>query len=71
VNFSVSAECSGQLQPAPFQTSPTAIRTVFYPGGGVEAFIGWFGVRAEVGDLMYFQDGGTTCAGHVRTSIRF
>ena len=30
---------------------------VFYPGGGVEAFIKWFGVRAEVGDLMWFQNG--------------
>jgi hypothetical protein len=32
-------------------------RPVFYPGGGVEAFIKWFGVRAEVGDLMWFQNG--------------
>jgi opacity protein-like surface antigen len=30
---------------------------VFYPAGGVEAFAGWFGVRAEVGDMMYFDRG--------------
>lgn len=30
---------------------------VFYPAGGIEAFAGWFGVRAEVGDMMYFDRG--------------
>jgi hypothetical protein len=30
---------------------------VFYPGGGVEAFAKWFGVRAEIGDMMWFQNG--------------
>lgn len=30
---------------------------VFYPAGGIEAFAGWFGFRAEVGDLMYFDRG--------------
>ncbi len=30
---------------------------VFYPGGGVEGFIGWFGIRAEAGDEMYFDNG--------------
>lgn len=30
---------------------------VFYPGGGVEAYIGPIGLRAEVGDLMYFDNG--------------
>lgn len=28
-----------------------------YPGGGVEAFAKWFGVRAEIGDEMYWQNG--------------
>jgi hypothetical protein len=28
-----------------------------YFGGGVALNAGWFGVRADVGDLMYFQDG--------------
>lgn len=30
---------------------------VFYPAGGVEAFAGIFGVRAEIGDEMYFDNG--------------
>ncbi len=30
---------------------------VFYPGGGVEIFAGPVGLRAEVGDLMYFDRG--------------
>ncbi|HWR16205.1 MAG TPA: hypothetical protein VN577_15360 [Terriglobales bacterium] len=30
---------------------------VFYPGGGVEFFAGWFGFRIEAGDLMYFDRG--------------
>lgn len=31
---------------------------VFYPGGGVEFFIGHvFGLRAEAGDMMYFDNG--------------
>ena len=30
---------------------------VFYPGGGIEAFAGWFGVRAEIGDMMWFNNG--------------
>ena len=28
-----------------------------YPAGGVEFYAGPFGIRAEVGDLMYFRDG--------------
>ncbi len=30
---------------------------VFYPGGGVEGFIGPVGLRLDVGDLMYFDRG--------------
>jgi hypothetical protein len=30
---------------------------VFYPAGGVEGFIGWFGIRVEAGDEMYFDNG--------------
>jgi hypothetical protein len=29
----------------------------FYPGGGVEFFAHWFGIRAEVGDIMYVDNG--------------
>jgi hypothetical protein len=30
---------------------------VFYPGGGVEAYAGPIGLRLDVGDLMYFENG--------------
>jgi hypothetical protein len=28
-----------------------------YPGGGIELFAHWFGIRAEVGDEMYWENG--------------
>ena len=31
---------------------------VFYPGGGAEAFFGPIGLRVDVGDEIYFQNGG-------------
>lgn len=30
---------------------------VFYPGGGIEAFLGPFGMRLEAGDEIYFANG--------------
>jgi hypothetical protein len=30
---------------------------VFYPGGGIEAFLGPIGVRVDVGDEIYFENG--------------
>ena len=30
---------------------------VFYPGGGIEFFLGPIGIRAEAGDEMYFDRG--------------
>jgi hypothetical protein len=30
---------------------------VFYPGGGIEGFLGPIGLRLDVGDLMYFDNG--------------
>jgi hypothetical protein len=30
---------------------------VFYPGVGVEAFAGPIGLRLDVGDVMFFNDG--------------
>lgn len=30
---------------------------VFYPGGGIEAFLGPIGLRLDVGDEIYFNDG--------------
>jgi hypothetical protein len=32
------------------------VSATFYPGGGVEAFFGPIGIRAEVGDEMIFTD---------------
>jgi hypothetical protein len=31
---------------------------VFYPGGGVEAFFGPIGLRFDIGDEVYFNNGG-------------
>jgi hypothetical protein len=36
----------------------TDLNGAFYPGGGVEAFAGILGLRAEIGDLIYFDNGG-------------
>lgn len=33
------------------------VSAVFYPGGGVEAFIGPIGLRFDAGDEMYFSNG--------------
>jgi hypothetical protein len=35
----------------------TDLNGVFYPGGGIEAFAGILGIRAEAGDEMYFENG--------------
>ncbi len=33
------------------------INAVFYPGAGVEAYLGPIGLRLDVGDEMYFSNG--------------
>ena len=48
--------------PVTFGAFPTQLRNtdlngVFYPGGGVEFFLGPIGIRAEAGDEMYFDRG--------------
>jgi hypothetical protein len=48
--------------PVTFGTFPTVLTNtdlngVFYPGGGVEAFAGILGIRAEAGDEVYFDNG--------------
>jgi hypothetical protein len=58
VNFSVS----GQTAPAGFVGAIGGIETgdtrfAMYPGGGVEGFWGPIGLRAEVGDEIYFNNG--------------
>jgi len=42
----------------PTRLSNTDLNGVFYPGVGVEAFAGILGLRAEVGDEIYFDNGG-------------
>ncbi len=37
--------------------SNTDLNGVFYPAGGVEFFAGPFGIRTELGDEMYFDNG--------------
>lgn len=41
----------------PTRLSNTDLNGTFYPGGGIEAFAGWFRVRADVGDEIYFDRG--------------
>jgi hypothetical protein len=48
--------------PVTFGAFPTVLTNtdlngVFYPGAGVEAFAGILGVRAEIGDEIYFDNG--------------
>jgi hypothetical protein len=57
-NFNVTNSSNA---PAGFENSVTlgsgTTRFAVYPGGGIEAFAGPFGVRAEVGDDIYFLGG--------------
>jgi hypothetical protein len=58
INFSTS----NQNAPAGFQGALGGVtsgdtRFALYPGGGVEGFWGPFGLRLEVGDEIYFDDG--------------
>jgi len=41
----------------PTQLKNTDLNGVFYPGGGIEFFLGPIGIRAEAGDEMYFDRG--------------
>jgi len=29
---------------------------VFFPGGGIEGYVGWFGIRADIGDEIVISD---------------
>jgi len=58
VNFS----SEGALSTEAFENQIEGItnsstRFALYPGGGVEAFWGPFGLRAEIGDEIYFDNG--------------
>jgi hypothetical protein len=43
------------LTPSAFKNAD--VNGVFYPGGGIELFAGPIGIRADVGDEMYFDNG--------------
>lgn len=57
-NFNVT----GQSVPAGFVTAvglgSGATYFAIYPGGGIEAFAGPIGLRAEIGDNIFFNNGG-------------
>ena len=58
VNFSTS----NQNAPAGFNSAVNGItsgdtRFALYPGGGIEAFWGPIGLRADIGDEIYFDNG--------------
>jgi hypothetical protein len=53
LNFSTNSSLSGQFS----GITGGDTNGVFYPGGGIELFGGPIGVRFEVGDLMYFDNG--------------
>ena len=41
----------------PTQLENTDLNGVFYPGGGIEFFLGPIGIRADAGDEIYFDRG--------------
>ena len=53
LNFSTSHNLTNQIN----GVSGGDTNGVFYPGGGIEAYAGIFGIRAEIGDEMYFDRG--------------
>jgi hypothetical protein len=58
VNFTTS----NQNAPAGFKSALGAVtsgdtRAAFYPGGGIEGFLGPIGLRLEAGDEIYFDGG--------------
>jgi hypothetical protein len=59
LNFSVSSApvTGGTIGTTVAQFSDGDTNGVFYPGGGVEFSIGPLGLRVDVGDLMYFDNG--------------
>jgi hypothetical protein len=52
-NFSTNRSFSGQVTNIPNSETDAT----FYPGGGIEFFVGWFGMRFEAGDEMFFDNG--------------
>ena len=58
MNFSVSPKATFSSFTGAVSSVPNGnTNGAFYPGGGVELFYHWIGIRAEAGDLMYFDHG--------------
>lgn len=58
LNFSVNNRSAVSGVTSAFnQVTSGDTNGVFYPGGGVEGFIGPVGLRFDIGDLMYFDRG--------------
>ena len=53
LNFSTNHNLTGQFNGIPNGDT----NGVFYPAGGIEAYAGILGIRVEVGDEMYFDNG--------------
>jgi hypothetical protein len=53
LNFSENKVLSGQITGIPNGDT----NGVFYPGGGIEGFVGPVGIRVEAGDEIYWSDG--------------
>jgi hypothetical protein len=53
INFSTDTSFSDQVNNIPLGDT----NGVFYPAGGFELFAGWFGMRFEAGDEIYFDRG--------------
>ena len=52
-NASLGSGFTGQVANVPNGNTHFAL----YPGGGIELFAHWIGVRAEIGDEMYWENG--------------
>ena len=57
-NISNSPATFGTVGNAHANLRGSNVYGVFYPGGGVEAFFGPIGLRLDVGDEIYFNNGG-------------
>jgi hypothetical protein len=58
INFSSSSQnLTGGFQSGLSEITTGNTSAAIYPGVGLEGFIGWFGLRADVGDEMYFSNG--------------
>jgi hypothetical protein len=53
INFSTDTHFIAQVNNIPTGNTDA----VFYPGGGIEFYAGWLGLRFEAGDEIYFDNG--------------